>query len=338
MIELIDRLVRIPGVSGFEGPVRKEISELVKEYGKLSVDGIGNLILDMGGSGQHIAFVAHMDEVGCVVSRIEENGAVKIRKISADDRSIAGRVYDIWTKKGPVHGVVGIKPPHLVSDPEEMKKVVPAEKLAIDVGARSRREAVAMGIDIFDPVLIKKELFVVNKKYISARALDNRVGCAILIESLKEIKEINPRCRLSFVWSVQEEIGLRGATVVANTLKPDIAFAIDTFSTTDCPDAPSHLTPVYLGKGPVLRMIDNRAIASAELRDAVVTIAARKKIPIQLGVTGGTTDGASLQECGCRMLPLGIPLRYTHSPTELAHIDDIKSLARLIPAIIKDIM
>ena len=330
MLELLEELVKTPGMSGYEGPIREKINEKVKKFGKTSIDGIGNLLLTIGEGKTHVAFVAHMDELGAVVSHIEESGMLRIRKLSMDDRSLSGRIYNIYTKKGPVKGVIGIKAPHLVTDPEESKKVIPAEKLYLDVGARGKGEVERMGIRVLDPIILQKDFNIINKKIVTARGLDNRVGCAALIEVLNAMGGKKLKCKLTFAWSVQEEIGLRGATVISRNMKPDFVFAIDTFSTADSPDAPTHYSPVYLGKGPVLRMIDNRAIASHELAETVTEIAKKNKIPVQMGVTGGTTDGAAMQESGAVTLPIGAPMRYTHSPTEFVHIDDMHNLVKLL--------
>jgi putative aminopeptidase FrvX len=334
-LDLLEELIRTPGIPGYEGPIRAKIAEKIKGYGTPEIDGIGNMILTLGEGTRHVAFVAHMDELGAVVSHIEENGYVKLRKLGMDDRSMAGRVYNIYTSKGPLLGVTGIKAPHLVSDPEELKKVIPGEKLLLDVGARSRKEVEKMGIRVLDPVVLKKDFNVINNKIVTARGLDNRVGCTALIESMQILSKLTLKCRMTFAWSVQEEIGLRGAAVIGHTVKPDIVFPIDTFSTADSPDAPTHYSPVYLGKGPVLRMIDNRAIASYDLKAVVEEVAKKSKIPVQLGVTGGSTDGAALQETGSTTLPLGVPMRYTHSPTEFVHIDDVNNLIKLISKLIE---
>jgi putative aminopeptidase FrvX len=161
------------------------------------------------------------------------------------------------------------------------------------------------------------------------------MGCAVLIEALNSLISAKPHCKATFAWSVQEEFSLRGAEVLSRSLKPDYSFAIDTFSTSDCPDAPPHYAPAPLGKGPVLRAVDNRAIACNELREKVLEIARKGKIPVQVGIGGGTTDGAMLQECGSPMLPLGVPVRYSHSPVELAHVGDIANLEKLVVKIIE---
>ena len=137
------------------------------------------------------------------------------------------------------------------------------------------------------------------------------------------------------VFSVQEEVGLRGARAIANTMHPDYIFAIDSMSSTDGPGIPKITEPVILGKGPALRVIDNLAMASPVLREYLLALAKKKRIPIQIGVTGGTTDGAAVQECGSAMMPLAFPLRYTHTPVEVIHLDDLENLSRLVVEAVK---
>ena len=190
---------------------------------------------------------------------------------------------------------------------------------------------------MLNPIVFKKHFSILNNDIVCTRGIDDRVGCLALIDMLKLVHNKELGVKLSFVWSVQEEIGLRGARVVANTMRPDYVFAIDTYTTTDAPDMPSHLEPVKLGDGPVLRMIDSRAIASPILREMITKVAKEHDIPVQLGITGGTTDGAAVQECGALTMPLGIPLRYTHSLVECYHKNDLKHLIQLLMRIIKEI-
>lgn len=335
MFELLEKLIKTPGVAGYEEPIRERIREEIEDYGEVVEDNIGNLILTLG-EGKHVSLIAHMDELGLVVTKIEENGILRIRKVGGiDDRSLVGRVVEISTRKGTVNGVIGLKAPHLMMDPEEQKKVITFDRLCVDVGTRSMKETEALGIRVLDTMVFTKQVIVMNKKMLAARGLDNRIGCFVLIKVLEAVQKRKLKARYSFVWSVQEELGLRGAVVVSNTLKPDVVFAVDTYSTADTPDVVSHYMPIALGKGPVLRMLDSRAVASPRLRDFVIAIARKNRIPLQIGVTGGSTDGAAVQECGALMLPIGVPLRYTHSPTECAHMDDIKNIIKLLTKIVE---
>lgn len=336
MKKLLEELVMIHGIAGYEDEVRNFIRARAEKYMPLHEDNIGNLIATKG-DGRHVVFVAHMDELGLVITNIEENGTLKFKKIGGtDDRALIGRPLEIATKKGIVHGVIGIKPPHLTTDREEMKKTVQWEDMCIDVGTRSREETEGLGISVLNPARIKRHFVTLNQKIIATRGIDNRFGCAVLLKALENIKDLDLKITLSFVWSVQEEMGLRGARVVANTMSPDYMFAIDTYTTSDAPGAPTYYTPARLGKGPVLRVIDNRAIASMKLNDWLLSLAEKKGIPLQIGVTGGSTDAVAVQEAGSLVMPIGIPIRYTHSPVECGHLDDMENLVKLVTAIIED--
>jgi putative aminopeptidase FrvX len=300
------------------------------------VDNLGNLIVPVSEGKKSIVLMAHMDELGMVVVKIEGDGSLRIRKVGGtDDRTLIGRMVEIKTSKGIVPGVIGMKPLHLMTDRAETKKTVPAEDLRVDLGTRSKKETEKLGIKLMDPMVLKKDFVVLNKKYISARGLDDRAGCAILMDVHERLKKVKLKTGVTLVFSTQEEVGLRGAIAIANTLKPDYIFAVDSLSTTDGPGLPKTSEPVLLGKGPALRLIDNRAMASPMLKEYLIKLAKKKKIPLQIGVTGGSTDGAAVQECGAAMMPVCMPLRYTHSPVEIVHLDDLKNISKLLVETVK---
>jgi putative aminopeptidase FrvX len=343
LIGELEELVRCPGVSGFEAPIRKLIASKLRGFGKTREDDMGNLILEMGPvSGKKVVLIAHMDELGLLVSKINDDGSLSIRKIGGiDDRTLVSRIFEIETAKGKVQGVIGIKPPHLMEDREEMKKTVPSSELRVDIGTTSKKETEKLGIKILDPMVIRKEFEILNRKVLVSRGIDDRFGCLALIEVLRRLKKsgiLNKlKMRLILVWSTQEEIGLRGAQVIAHSHRPDYVIAVDSCSSTDCPGLVSHLAPAYLGKGPGLRMVDNRAIASPKFRELVEKVAKKNRIPVQLVITGGGTDGAAIQTIGCQMIPIGLPLRYTHSTVECIHLDDLDNLIKLIIKIVEEL-
>lgn len=336
-LDMLRSLTLTPGVSGFESPIAEKIRSILENHvdsESIRTDNIGNLIVEIGDGDRHLALVAHMDEIGMVVSNIEKDGTLRIRTVGGvDDRTLIAREVLIYTKKGPVPGVIGIKAPHLTLDPEEAKKVQKYETMRVDVGTRTKEETEKLGIRILDPITVKKDFDVMNGKYIIGRALDNRVGTYGMLRVLQILSKKKLNKRISFVWTVQEEIGLRGAFVVSNTLKPDWAIAVDTYTTTDAPDMPTHLVPIVLGKGPVLRMLDGRFIAAERIRENIEGIAKSSKIPYQKGLTGGTTDASAIQESGTAVMPIGVPMRYTHSPVEVVHADDIDNFVKLLTAI-----
>jgi len=328
----LEELIKVPGVSGFEEDVREFIRGKIEAMGvKTREDNIGNLIAVVGDSGPSVVLVAHMDELGLIVTKLEKDGSLRIRKAGGiDDRSLVGRVMEIKTRKGIVTGVLGLKPPHLMTESDDRKKVVSWEDVRVDVGTRSKAETEKLGIRVLDAMVWKKDISYIGSDLICARGVDDRAGCAVLIDALGKLKDKKLPIRLIFVWSVQEEIGLRGATVIGATMKPDYVFAIDTMTTTDGPMQGETYERVPLGDGPALRMFDSLAVASPKLRKMLEEVAAANRIPLQYGTAGGSTDAAAIQDHGALMMPIGIPMRYTHSPTECASIRDIENTARLV--------
>ncbi|UCE90884.1 MAG: M42 family metallopeptidase [Methanobacteriota archaeon] len=332
MKELIEEMIGVPGVSGYEDDIREYLRAKVDAIGcEAREDNIGNLIATVGSKGPHIVFIAHMDELGLVVTRMEEDGSLRVRKVGGiDDRTLVGRVVEIKTSKGIVTGVLGLKPPHLMTESDDRKKVVSWEDVRVDVGTRSRKETERLGIRVLDAMVLKKDVSYVGKDVICARGIDDRAGCAALLDALRKVKDRKLPARLSFVWSVQEEIGLRGAKVIGFTLRPDYVFAVDTMTTTDGPMQGETYERILVGGGPAMRMLDSAAIASPKLRKMVEEVAKKSKIPIQYGSGGGATDGAAIQEFDALAMPLGIPMKYTHSPTECASLKDVNNLSRLL--------
>lgn len=319
-------------MSGFEEEIREYIRNQVERLGlKAEEDNIGDLITTVGTDGPHVMFIAHMDELGLIVSKIDDDGSIRIRKIGGiDDRTLVGRVVRIKTRRGTVHGVLGLKPPHLMTDIDDRKKVVPWQEVRVDVGTRSKKDTEKLGVRVLDPMVFKKDITYITGDIICARAVDDRAGCAVLLDSLEKLKNRKLALRLTFVWSVQEETGLKGAKVVGFSLRPDYVFAIDTMTTTDAPQMGEVFERVMVGGGPAMRMLDNAAVASPKLRKTLELVADEAKIPLQYGTGGGATDGAAIQDFGALMMPIGIPMRYTHSPTECASIKDMENTSKLM--------
>lgn len=338
LLKLLQWLLAATGVSGFETPIRDVIQEAASPYSKLETDALGNLFGTIGSGEPHILLIAHMDELGLVVTHIEENGCLRFRKIGGiDDRLLPSRSIIVHTQSGPVRGVIGIAPPHLMIDRSEMQRVVPWQELYIDLCTRSRKETEALGVRILDPITFQKDSFVLQGKYLCGRAIDDRFGCAVLLSLLKRIAKQKLDRKITFAWSVREEIGLHGATVIGNRFTPDIVLAVDSYATGDAPDVPFHLAPVQLGEGPVLRLLDNRAIASTTLREQFEVLAQKEKLPLQVGATGGGTDGAAIQRAGmgAHMMALSVAVRYLHSTVEICHLDDLENLVNLLEVAIR---
>jgi len=326
-------------VSGFEDDIREFIKEKIEAMSlETSEDNLGDLLVTVGDKGPHVVLIAHMDELGLIVSNIDADGSLRIRKVGGiDDRTLVGRVVEIKTQRDIITGVLGLKPPHLMTDQDDRKKVVAWQDVRVDVGTRSKKETEKLGVRVLDPMVFKKDISYITSDIICARAVDNRAGCAVLLDMLEKLKDRKLSLKLTFVWSVQEETGLKGAKVVGFQLRPDYVFAVDTMTTTDAPLMGDVFERVMIGRGPALRMFDNAAVASPKLRKVIEEVAKAAKIPLQYGTGGGSTDGAAMQDFGSLMMPLGIPMRYTHSPTECASLKDMENSSKLLIKVLERI-
>ncbi|WP_081482828.1 M42 family metallopeptidase [Pyrococcus sp. ST04] len=326
MKDLLRKLTQTPGISGYEEKIRNVVIEEIKDFVDYKIDAIGNLIVELGEGKEEILFMAHMDEIGMIITGITKDGKLRFRKVGGiDDRLLYGRHVDVITEEEKVDGVIGAIPPHLNIKGES--SVVPWHSLVIDVGADSREEVEELGIKVLDYAVFKKHFAVLNGKYVSTRSLDDRFGVAALIEAIKALVDHDLDRKVVFAFTVQEEIGLKGAKFLANTYTPKYAFAIDSFACCN------ELTgDVKLGEGPVIRAVDNSAIYSRDLAKRVLGVAERNNIPIQVGVTGGGTDASAFQHKS-KVLALSVPIKYLHSEVEMLHLRDLEKLVRLIEAI-----
>ncbi|MGC8497148.1 MAG: M42 family metallopeptidase [Thermoplasmata archaeon] len=334
-MELIDTLrdlVIAPGVSGYEAPIREYIKSVLKKYGEPKEDEVGNLYFSIG-EGEELAFVAHMDEIGMVVSYIEEDGYLRMRKLGGvDSRYHYGKAVEIFTDTGVVNGVIGLKPVHLSAE-EDLKKVIPTEELLIDVGAGNREEVAKLGIKTLDAVRWKKEFLILNDKYVASRGLDNRTGCAVLLMLIDRLASKKLGKKLTFIFTVQEETGLRGAKTFYKEHFKEV-YAIDTVSAGDIANMQFHLSPVRTGKGAAIRFVDSRGVSSQTLRKKIKMVSEKENIPVQELYALGSTDAAATFELGLNSIALCIPVKYTHSPVEMVHIADLKNIILLLEKII----
>ncbi len=324
MDKLAEKLIEfcsIPGVSGREEKVREYlIDRLDVPY---EVDNLGNLIVTLGEGDKSIALMAHMDEIGLVVTGINSDGTLNFRKVGGfDDRLLLGTHLQIITESGPLDGVVGITPPHLSTTQS-------AENPRIDIGCRTKQEAESLGVKVLDYAVFKKHASFLNRDFLAMRSLDDRFGCLALLEVLNRVKGEKLTKKVHLVWTVQEEIGLKGAKAFVAKHNVDVCYAIDSFAC--CSALTGDVTP---GKGPVLRMLDNSAFASYGLMKKVLELAERHRIPIQVGVTGGGTDGSVAMEFGAQMVPITLAVKYLHSPAEYISLNDLKNLIDLLAVLV----
>jgi endoglucanase len=341
MVEVLEKLSNANGVTGREDEVRELIKEHLKPYvDEVREDKLGNLIAFKKGSkdAPTVMLAAHMDEVGLMIKNIKKKGFLQFTKVGGiDDRILLAQKVVVHTDKGPLKGVVGCKPVHIQTD-EERKKVINADKLFIDIGAKDKEEAEEMGVQVGDVVSFDTKFACLSDKVVLGKALDNRAGCAIMIEAMKRLQKVD--CNVYAVGTIQEEVGLRGATIAAFQLKPDVGIALDTTVAGDTPGVAEGEAPAKMGNGPVVTVADAGLIVHPKLLRLLIDAAKENKIPHQLE-TGirGTTDAAriALSREGIPSGVIAAATRYIHSPVALMNLDDAEKAVELVVAAIKKV-
>ena len=338
MREILKRLVETPGGSGFEERVIELISTELKKYIlDVSIDSMGNIVGKIPGSGKGSVLVCvHSDEVGMLVKYIDPRGYIYFDLNGMlDERVFFSTRVDICAQSGTFEGVIGIKSRHLMSA-EDLRRPVNVNDLWIDVGAEGGEEVRSWGIQIGDPIVFHPNFTAIGGNTIISKAIDNRVGCAILIHTAEGIKSKKLDYTLFLAAAVQEEIGSRGAKVIAQALQPDMAMVIDTVPAAD-PATPPQQATDECGKGPVIRSMDvasngQGTIYSKKICQRIIAVAEKHGVPYQRDIFRTWTDASTIHTAG-KGIPTGgiyIPRRYSHSPTELIKWCDIENSANLL--------
>ncbi len=339
--ENLELLSNACGVTGREEEVKNLMIKLMKPYAdKVTVDTFDNVIaMKKGKKGaKKVMLAAHMDEIGLMVKTINKEGFLQFAKMGGiDDRILLAQKVIVYTKKGPLQGIIGSKPPHIQKE-EERKKIVTYDELFIDIGAESRESANSMGVTVGDPVGFEAKYSQIGKDIIIGKALDNRAGCATMIETLSQLQDTE--CTIFAVGTVQEEVGLRGAGTAAFGVEPDVALALDVTVAGDVPGVREFDSPIKMGKGPALTVSDSGLIAQPKVLRWLRETAETQKIPYQLE-TGllGSTDAAriSLTRQGIPSGTICIGTRYIHSPVSMISLTDAMNSAKLATEAIKNI-
>ncbi len=317
-MDLLKKLLLINSPSGTEGDISNFILEETKKFGlETKTDALGNIILHKSGSGEKIMLAAHMDEIGIMVTYIGDNGFVRFAAIGgvAISELMARRVI---FKNGTV-GVIGT---------EEGKPEKPSiNKMFIDIGASTKEETEAL-VSIGDTASFYGEP-VISKDTVISKALDNRIGCYVLLRTIE--KTLSSPRDIYYVFTTQEELGLRGAKTSAFGINPDVAVSIDTTVAGDTPGAKG--MSVKMGTGVAIKVMDRSVITHPIIRSELTTTARDNNIPYQLEVltTGGTDAGAiQLSAAGVKTAGISIPTRYIHSPSEMVSIKDTENAIMLL--------
>ena len=324
---LLEKLSNAHGISGFEGSVAKVIREEVAPFvDEIRTDRMGNLVAVKKGDDFSIMLAAHMDEIGLMVQYVDEHGFIRFVAVGGwfNPVLVSQRVL-LHGEKGVVRGVLGMKPPHVMSE-EDRKKPVSLADMFIDVGAASPEDVEALGITVGTPVTIDREFAPLSGSVVTGKAFDNRAGCAMLIGALREMET---KHTIYAVFTVQEEVGLKGAKTSAFSLEPDVAIATDVTIPGDSPGIERRKAPVFMGKGPVVVAVSASGrghIADPRVVAWLSKTAKKFAIPMQIEVgDGGNTDASAInfERGGIPSVPVSVPARYIHSPVEVVDLRDV---------------
>ncbi|MFN3346554.1 MAG: M42 family metallopeptidase [Candidatus Bipolaricaulaceae bacterium] len=334
-MELLKRLSEAPGVPGREEAIRAIVREALEGYvDEFEVDRLGNIIAHKRGLGPKVVVAAHMDEIGFLVSHVdEETGHLRIEPVGGFDARtlIASRVV-VHTQSGPLLGLIGTKPVHILTE-EERKKEIRIQDLFVDVGLPGKE--VKGRVRVGDPVTLYQTFAEVGE-LVSGKALDDRVGVYVGVEALRRLG--THRADIYFVGTVQEEVGLRGARTSAFQIAPEIGVALDVTLACDMPGVQPHEQVTKLGKGVAIKVKDSASISHPGLVRFLVKLAEEKSIPYQLEILprGGTDAGAiQLAREGAAVVTLSVPTRYVHTVVEAAHKKDIEAAISLLVAFLE---
>ena len=331
---VLGELINKYGVSTSENSVRNHIIKNLPSWAKPIVDEKGNLILTFGEGENHKVFVAHMDETGYIVNDIKNDGRLELKMLG-------GMLPWLWeAQPATIHlrhkKITGVfEPRHDYLTSKKRKSNFP---LNVNAGFLSKSEALEAGVIIGETsVTMPKEMIRLNENRVTGRSFDDRVGCAALILALNKINPRELKNKITFVWSVEEEIGLRGAKYSAINLKnANIVYPVDTYVSTDDPYKDESFANAPLGNGAVIRVLESINFVSRENFKMIRKLADNNNIKTQYGMTSGGTDGQPFLSYGIPSVPISWPGRYSHSPIEIMDLRDMNSLVKLIKAVIED--
>ncbi len=340
-LELLRELTEAGGVSGYEQEVREVIRRHLYHITTIEQDRLGSIVCRKDGEAERprIMLAGHMDEIGFIVKLVTDDGFIKFSPLGGwwGHVMLAQRVV-IKTRKGDVIGLIGSKPPHILSD-EERKKLQEPKDMYIDVGATSAAEVKELDICPGDPIVPICPFTVLGtgKTYL-AKAFDDRVGCALFIDVIKNLRGEKHPNTVYGVGTVQEEVGLRGARTSSWVVEPDVGLTLEVGVAGDVPDVKKEDAQTRLGKGPAIVIRDGSMVPNLRLRDLFVDTAERLKIPYQFDLLerGGTDSGAiHLHRQGVPNLVIAIPTRHIHSHAGIFHRNDYDHAVRLVIEVIK---
>ena len=337
---LLKNLTEANGIPGYEAPIRALVREYMQSLGELSQDKLGSVICQKSGSVEapRVMLAGHMDEIGLMVKHITKEGFIKFLPLGGwFDQVLLGQRVVIKTSQGEVVGVIGAKPPHLLPA-EERSKVVVKKDMYIDIGVSSAEEVEQVGVRPGDPVIPRADFVeLANGQTYMSKAFDDRVGVALMISALSELQDQQHPNTIYAAATVQEEVGLRGATTSMRAVDPDVAIILESDIAGDVPGISPEQSSVKLGQGPTMLIYDARMVPNLALRDFVQATAQELEIPLQLSyVEGGATDGGAihLHNVGVPTVVLGVAARHIHSDSSIIHRQDYDNAVKLLVALL----
>ena len=342
MNRLLQELTMLNGIPANEKQVRTYFRNAAEGLGSVRYDNLGSIVLEKIGdaSGPRIMVAGHMDEIGFLVKTVTKEGFLKFVSLGGWwEQVMLGQRVTVMSPKGDIPGIIGSKPPHVLSA-DERKKMVTKREMYIDIGAADKKDAEErMGVTPGVPIVPYAPFTTMaNPDFLVGKAWDDRVGCAVLTDVLQQLAKLKHPNTVFGVGTVQEEVGCRGAKTSADVIGPHVAIAVDTCIAGDTPGMSEDQASAKLGEGVAVCIYDASLIPHVKLRDFVLETAKAEKIPFQLEFSeGGGTDGGRihLHAQGVPSIVLSVPTRYIHSHHGIISRKDYESTVRLLIALIR---
>jgi putative aminopeptidase FrvX len=335
-LTLLRDLSNLPGPSGSEDEVRAYLDKAVRPHAdKVRTDRLGNLIASFEGKGPRLMVAAHMDEVGFITTHLYDGGFLNFAMLGGwDPRILPGGKVTVLGDKGRASGTIGVKPPHITS-PAEREKVIPVDELTVDTGL-TKAEMRAKGIRIGSPMVPSTTFEELSRNIVAGKAFDDRAGCAVMALLAEGLSGVNA----DLVFTVQEEVGTRGAGPAAFGLEPDLGLVLEGTAAGDFPSVPENRRPSAMGKGPVITAADHTTIVPPKLVRHLIATAERVGVPYQVKkpLVGGTDAGPiHLSRAGVPTAIVSLSVRYLHSWSLMLDLRDVDRELALVRAFVKDV-
>ena len=339
-LEFFERILETPSPSGYESPIQNVIRQYAGAFAEqVSTDVHGNVIaVKNPGAPLRVMLAGHCDQIGLAVQHIDDDGYLYVLPIGGwDPQILTGQRMAVWTESGPVFGVMGKKPIHLMTE-EDRKKVPKMKDLWLDIGAADKEEAEKL-VRVGDAVTVELAFRRMLNNRAASSAMDDKSGAWVVLEALRRADKDKLHCAVCAVSTVQEEVGLRGATTSAFGIDPQIGVAVDVTHATDCPTVEKKEEgDIRLGKGPVIYRGPN---FNPKVVRQLIQAAEQHEIPHQMGASGRPpgTDAKVIQLCraGVATGLVSIPHRYMHSPVEMVSLDDMDQAADLLARFVEGV-